>query len=230
MKRYLPFIIIGAGLLAAISVGLWLGSSQSAPDGSEPHKATFASQPPAPKASPAPGAQPPHIRGNPEATVTIEEFGDFQCPPCALLDPEMRKIEVEYGARIRVIFRNYPLTKAHPHALDAARAAEAAALQGKYWEMHDMIYDKQNEWSVMPDARPTLLGFARRLGLDVERFTRDMDSRVVETRIINDLTRGESMGVKGTPTVFVNGRELPYEYTTPTGLRGAIDNAMRTGG
>ncbi|HEY0005609.1 MAG TPA: thioredoxin domain-containing protein [Pyrinomonadaceae bacterium] len=242
MKRYLPFIIIGAVLLVAIGGGLLLSSSRNAPQsGSEsatgltglpnaaspsPSDSAASSSSPVAARSPAAGANPPHFRGGEKASVTLEEFGDFQCPPCGLLDPELRKLEAEFGTRLRVIFRNFPLTKMHKNALDAARAAEAAGVQGKYWEMHDMLYDKQNEWSVMPDARPTLAGFAARLGLDVERYTRDMDSRQVETRIINDITRGDSMGVKGTPTLFINGREIPAASMTAAGLRAEINNAL----
>jgi protein-disulfide isomerase len=155
----------------------------------------------------APGAQPPHTHGEANAPVTLEEFGDYQCPPCAAFHPELKKMEAQYGARLRVVFRNLPL-RMHQYAADAARAAEAAGLQGKFWEMHDMLYEKQTDWEKGPDVRTMFATYARTLGLDVERFKRDLDSAPVTQRISADVQRADSLGAQGTPTIFVNGREI----------------------
>lgn len=235
MKRYLPFIIIVVVLLVAFGAVMFLlRSSQTAPETASRSaqaaaNSANAGQPagaastPMPDGPPGPGASPTHLRGEATAPVLLEEFGDFQCPPCGLLYPELKKIEGEYGTRVRVIFREFPLAKIHKNALDAARAAEAAGFQGRFWEMHDMLYEKQGEWSVMPDARPIFQEFARVLKLDVARFQSDMDSLQVNSRISADMARGESLGVKGTPTIFINGRDVPAASLTADGLRSIIN-------
>jgi protein-disulfide isomerase len=132
-------------------------------------------------------------------------------------------MENEFGPRLRVIFREYPLVPTHPHALVAARSAEAAGLQGKFWEMHDLIFENQRTWHEQFDARPTFEGYAQKLGLDLERFKRDVNSQVVEQRIFQDGKRAHALGVKGTPTVFLNGREVPFESLAPEKLRVLIN-------
>lgn len=235
MKRYLPFAIIVAVLLIALgSWALLMRSSRRA--GSTTQQAS-SSSPGSPSAaasgSPllnasngAPGAEPPHVRGETNAPVTIEEFGDYQCPPCGALHPELKRIESEYGARLRIIFRNYPLTKIHEHALEAAHAAEAADMQGRFWAMHDLLYENQPMWSKVFNSRPIFINYARSLGLDVDRFTRDMDGPKADARVTADMKRGDSIGVKATPTVFVNNREVPAANMTPDGLRAAINAAL----
>src|SRR5712692_8823296 len=142
MKRFLPLVIIVAVLIAAVFAA-WIFLRSSRTD----HPPTNSS------ASEAPGAEPSHIRGNPKATVTLEEFGDFECPSCGTYSVELKKIESEFGDRLRVIFREYPLYPTpHKHALIAAQAAEAAGLQGRFWEMHDKLYENQKAWSEALDA------------------------------------------------------------------------------
>lgn len=230
MKRYLPFVIIAGVLIVALAGGavLWRSSqttptqpfTQPTPTASAPQPSpsnnTTASQP-----TPA-GADNAHSRGGANAKVTLEEYGDYQCPPCGALFPELKTIEKEYGDQIRFVFRQYPL-QMHKHAFVAAHAAEAAGLQGHFWEMHDMLYQNQLSWSVAEDARPVFIQYAQMLGLDVDRFTRDMDSQEVADRVTADSVRGKSVGVEGTPTVFINGRQLRPEVTTTEGLRSALD-------
>jgi protein-disulfide isomerase len=214
MKRYLPFLIITAVLFAAFGsgAGMWYRSSKQAV------------QPPPVVKNISPGAQPPHVRGSQPAPVTLKEFGDFQCPPCAALHPELKRIEADYGQRLRVIFRHLPITQCHPHALDAARAAEVAALQGKFWEMHDWLYEQQKTWDKASDARTLFINQARSLGLDAARFTTDMDSMGVNTRIRLDTERADSLGVSGTPSLFLNGR--PLTSITASNIRAAIDATL----
>jgi len=169
-----------------------------------------------------PGAEPPHAIGPADAPVTLEEFGDFECPPCKLLHPVLQTMEHEFGDRLRVIFREFPLVPTHQHALNAARAAEAAGLQGKFWEMHGLLYDNQKTWHEAFDARPIFESYAVKIGLDLARYRRDLGSQIVEQRIFLDGKRAHSLGVKGTPTVFLNGREVPFESLAPEKLRGLI--------
>src|SRR6185436_12229540 len=145
MKRAFPFIIIVLVLGACVLMFMYFRRSTA-----ETTSATPASASPTleegstAKQPPEPGAEPPHAQGNPNATVTLEEFGDFQCPPCGAVHPILKNLEKEFGpAKLRIIFREFPLVPTHEHALAAARAAEAAGLQGKFWEMHDMIYEHQ---------------------------------------------------------------------------------------
>ena len=133
-------------------------------------------------------------------------------------------MEADFGpAKLRIIFREFPLVPTHVHALVAAHAAEAAGLQGKFWEMHDMIYEHQKDWHEAFDVRPIFEGYATKIGLDVEQFRRDNASEIVERRISLDGSRGHSLGVKGTPTVFLNGREVPFPSLDPSKLKPLIE-------
>jgi protein-disulfide isomerase len=163
------------------------------------------------------------VRGAANAQVTLEEFGDYQCPPCGALFHELKKIESEYGDRLRLIFRHYPITERHKNAVLAAHAAEAAGSQNKYWEMHDRLYETQKDWAETDSARSTFINYARDLKLDVERFTHDMDGDEADARISADRQRAQVLGVIGTPTLFVNGRQLKAEAMTPELIRKAID-------
>jgi len=235
MKRTLPLLIILAVLGVALGAGWYLtrssDSSGSASTYSVPNSAA-ASPSPAAKVSNStePGAQPAHAIGPEDAPATLEEFGDFECPPCGLLHPVLKTMEKEFGPRLRVIFREFPLVPAHPHALVAARSAEAAGLQGKFWEMHDLIFENQRTWHEEFDARPTFEGYAKKIGLDLERFKRDLSGQVVEQRIFLDGKRAHALGVKGTPTVFLNGREVPFESLAPEKLRVLINVELTSSG
>ena len=228
MKRALPFIIIAAVLVGAAIIA-W-GLKQSAVQAPVAQPTANSSQPaaPAPPKAGEAGAEPAHSIGDAKAPITLEEFGDFQCPPCGALHPVLKTMEHEFGPRIRIIFREFPLVPAHQHALAAARSAEAAGLQGKFWPMHDLIYESQATWSNAFDVRPIFEGFAAKAGLDVEKFKRDLSSETVAQRIFLDGKRGRSMSVTGTPTVFMNGREVPFESLLPAEkLRVVISNELK---
>jgi protein-disulfide isomerase len=177
--------------------------------------------------------------------VTLEEFGDFQCIPCAELFPTMAKVEEDYGARLRVVFRHKPLRN-HEHAVLAARAAEAAGLQGRFWEMHDLFFQNALRWpkgveTVGPEATPSrrlqskvlameievrdvFLSYAKRLNLDVERFKKDIDSDDVKGRVEADRAHGDALGIDRTPTLYLNGRRLVFSASrTIQGLHAEID-------
>ena len=211
MKRYLPFLIVA--LVALITVGAGVALYRT-------HRL------PTPTAAKDSGASALHTRGDPKALVTLEEFGDFECPPCAKMSEALHQIEKEYGSRLRVIFRQFPLAS-HPHARAAAIASEAAHLQGKFWEMHDLLYEKQAQWSKSVDVPSLFHSFAGTLGLDVERFKKDMQSPELEARVTADQEHGRSRGVKSTPTIFINDTALPPTSTNPPGVRAAIEAALK---
>ena len=217
MKRYLPFVIIIGVLIISTGLGIWLYRRSTQPE-------------PAVASTAEPDTTHAHVRGETGAPVTLEEFGDFQCPPCGALHPELKKIEEEYGPRLKVVFRHYPVIALHKHALQAAHAAEAAGLQGRFWEMHDMLYQNQAQWDKADDVRPIFSDYARSLNLDVQRFNNDMDGTEVSKRILADQDRARSLRVKGTPTLFINGRQVQPAQFTREGLRAAIDTALREKG
>jgi protein-disulfide isomerase len=166
-----------------------------------------------------------HMRGEAGAPVVLEEFGDFECLPCSKLFPALLTLEREFGKRLVVVFRQHPL-RMHKYALDAARAAEAAGLQGKFWEMHDTLYLNRATWVPALYVRPYLNEYATALQLDLDRFKQDMDGKTVADRIVADQERGDSLGIDRTPVVFVNGEKVPVPELTEPGLRGVIEKAL----
>jgi protein-disulfide isomerase len=234
MRKFLPLLIILSVLGIALGAGWYLTRPNVAtpappltPQASSNVPASSVSPTPARLNVAQPGAEPPHTIGPADAPVTLEEFGDFQCPPCGLLHPVLKDMEKEFGSQLRVIFRHFPLAQAHPHAIPAARAAEAAGMQGKFWEMHDLIFENQQTWKTAFDARPTFEGYAVKLGLDIGKFRRDVTSSAVDQRIALDGRRANALGVTGTPTVFMNGREVPFESLPPERLRPLIQAELR---
>ena len=141
-----------------------------------------------------------HVQGNPDAPIDLVEYGDFECPFCGQAYDSVKAVQAALGDDLRFVFRNFPLAQAHPHALAAAQAAEAAGLQGRFWEMHDVLFEHQD---MLDEAN--LLRFAAALGLDMERFARDFASPEVAAKIRADFLSGARSGVNGTPTFFVNG-------------------------
>jgi len=142
------------------------------------------------------------VRGESGAKVTIVEWSDFQCPFCNRVEPTLQQLEREYGDSIRVVFKHLPLP-IHPDAKAAHAAAEAAHRQGKFWAMHDRIFANQR------DLRPeTLEGYAKEIGLDLARYRKDVASNEVKQRIDADLAQAQKLGVTGTPSFFINGRNL----------------------
>jgi protein-disulfide isomerase len=134
-------------------------------------------------------------------------------------------MKAEFGDKLRVTFRHFPLPN-HKYAVPAASAAEAAGMQGKFWEMHKLIYEHQNDWKNAFDARANFAGYAKQIGLDLDRYNRDVVSGAVAQRILNDSTRGKSLGVQGTPTVFLNGREVPFQSLPAENLRVLIQKEI----
>lgn len=223
MKRSLPFLIIGIVLAAALAL-VWIALTPSKPSG-QPQNAS-----PTPTAEVPDGAEPAHLRGDAKAAVTIEEFGDFQCGACGGYYPELKKMEADFGDRLRVIFRERPLIPPHEHALIAAQAAEAAGLQGRFWEMHDKLYENQATWTVAKDLVPVFVDYAKQIGVDPDRFMKDLNGEAVAQRIFLDGRRAHALGINSTPTFFVNGKEAKDQSWNPEGLRAMINEALKTAG
>lgn len=147
-------------------------------------------------------------RGIPGSRVILVEYGDYQCPACSTYHPIVEEVLAEYGGRITFVYRHFPLRQIHRQADLASRAAEAAGIQGKFWEMHALLYERQRLWADSLSAKERMAAFARELGLNEERFLADFDSEAVRDKVENDLQGGIRSGVRGTPTFFLNGREL----------------------
>ena len=215
MKRYLPFFIVAiVGLVTVASAIILYRAKRSPASGVLRQPAGDQSRNIA------------HVRGPVDAPVTLEEFGDFQCPPCGRIAGAISQIAHDYQPHLRVIFRNFPFA-IHLHAHEAALAAEAAGLQGHFWEMHDLLYREQPAWSAAPDAQLLFERYAGVLGLDIDRFKRDMQSNETRARVAADQQRGSSLGVTTTPSIFINNQPVSPRSLNNSGLRAAIDAAIK---
>jgi protein-disulfide isomerase len=239
MKRYLPFLIILFVLVAGVGVTamLWKRSTPPTSKGAVPfagngpgsganNPTTNVTNPPAGSTTPNPadpsaGATRPNVKVS--SPVVLEEYGDYQCPPCGQLYPDLKQIEKEYGNQVQIVFHHFPLMKLHKNALLAAHAAEAARNQNKFWEMHDLLYRNQKEWSELADPRPVFVSYAKQLGLNLDPFNRDLESNVIDQKISADINRGSAQGVTGTPTVFLDSHLVNYQATNLDGLRKGIN-------
>ena len=218
MKRFLPFAIILVVALVAVGAGVTLYRAN--------RESVF---PPIPGelAAAQPGAKPPHYKGSAKATVVVEEFADLQCPPCANLSGLLKKVDQEYGSRVRVVFRQFPL-EMHNHAMPAAQAAEAAALQGRFWEMTDQLYQNQATWSKATDVQPIFEQYAQTIGLDLAKYKADLARpEKLQSRIDADVARGKAMTVNATPTLFLNNQRVPQQSMNEAGIRAAIEALLK---
>lgn len=147
------------------------------------------------------------IKGNPEATVVLVEYSDFECPACASYWPLLGVLAEMYEDDMVFVYRHFPLTNIHRNAHLAARASEAAGLQGRFWEMHDLIFENQFAWRGR-NGKPFFLGYAEELGLDMDKFESDLDSEQVIEKVQSDWASGINADVGGTPTFFINGQRI----------------------
>jgi protein-disulfide isomerase len=152
-----------------------------------------------------------HIRGPADAHVTLVEYGDFECPYCGRAEPTVRELLADVGADVRYVFRHVPLTDVHPHAQLAAEATEAASVQGKFWEMHDLLFDHQDALTGRD-----LMRYAEELELDTDRFHADLKRHEHAARVARDVESAELSGVSGTPTFFINGQRHHGAYDIDT--------------
>lgn len=165
------------------------------------------------------------VVGNPNASVKLVEYSDFQCPACLAYQPLLKQVLATYGDKIAFVFRHYPLYQIHPNADLASRVAESAGLQGKFWEMHDMLFDGQRTWSGMLNPESVFEKYAVDLGLNLEKFKADINSDSVLKEVASDYQRGARIGVTGTPTFILNGIKMrnPDNFA---GFQSAIDSAL----
>ena len=178
--------------------------------------------------------------GKPDAPVTIVEFSDFQCPYCDKFFQTTEKDILEKYVKTgqaRFIYRHFPLTGIHPNALPAAQASEAARLQDKFWEMHNLLFVRQAEWSSLPNPQSTFVSYARSIGLNDDKFVKDMDSEEIKKIIAKDMADATTLEIDGTPTNFVNGERLvgavPFLQSEaeamrlPKGFQTIIEDALK---
>lgn len=170
-----------------------------------------------------------HVYGKADSKVILINYGDFQCSGCGAAHPRIKAIVEEYQDQIAFVFRNYPITSSHPNAKFAAASAEAAGLQGKYWEMYDLIYDSQSEWESLSSSNrlEVFLGYARQIGLDENQFKSDLSNNDISKKIALDQELGKKVGVDATPTFFLNGQKLDSSiWGDDTNLKSAIDTEL----
>jgi thiol-disulfide isomerase/thioredoxin len=225
-KSSLPIVIIGGVLLIALVGGWWFyNSSTTAPARTATNTAAnnsgknwndiFAKAPP--------GATPAWSKGAPNAPVVVEEFADFQCPTCASMHPKVQELQAAYGNRIKIIFRQFPL-QMHQWSYDAACATEAAGMQGKFWDMQNLIFTNQQTWSASSDARKIFTEYAKTLGLDEQKFSDDMIGMVAKNRVDADLQRGRAVSVASTPSFYINNQPLGNNLNA---LRQTVDAELQ---
>lgn len=192
-------VFAGAGLVVA---GIaWLGNTSPSGDIELPIGTAVSSD---------------RTKGADDAPVVLVEYSDFQCPACGRYYPVVKELMQEFGSRVRLVYRHFPLRNIHQNAELAARAAEAAGNQGKFWDMHDKLFEGQKEWSEQSIARvkDSFVQYARELGLDKSRFEQDINTDEVKKKVEADYQSGVRAGVRGTPTFFLNGKKIanPRSY------------------
>ncbi|MCR4326522.1 MAG: DsbA family protein [Candidatus Roizmanbacteria bacterium] len=153
-----------------------------------------------------------NIRPAKNATITLVEFTDLQCPACGAAYPVVKQIVEDHKNDVTFVVRNFPLINIHKNAFPAALAAEAAGAQGKYWEMYDKLYETQNAWSENKDVRAVFIAYAQELQLNEEQFTKDFDEQKFKDKINKDVADGNAVGVNATPTFFINGVKFEGSY------------------
>ncbi|HQZ96199.1 MAG TPA: thioredoxin domain-containing protein [Pyrinomonadaceae bacterium] len=234
-KSNTPFLIIGGVLVVAL-IGAWYlySTSKSGTANSNVAKNTNSNTAPKDKdkipPNAPPGASPPNMVGSQAATVTLEEFADFQCGSCAAAHPVMNEIKSLYGSRIKFVYRNYPLSiPAHDKAYEASVAAEAAGLQGKFWDLQNLLFTNQQAWTAAPTYKQMWKGYAEKIGIDVAKWESDMAGIAAKGRVDADLARGKAIGVNSTPTLYINGISVPYAEMSVPKLKVIIDGELQKG-
>jgi len=165
-----------------------------------------------------------HVRGNRTSPVMLIEYSDFQCPACAAYVPLLESVGQRYGQRVAFVYRHFPLRRLHQNSALAAQAAEAADRQGKFFEMHDVLFAKQSSWSTQENVRETFAAYAQELNLDLDRFRADLESSATETVVREQEKSGQTYGVSGTPSFFLNGKKISFR--TASDLEKRLDEAL----
>lgn len=225
----IPVIIIILVLVGVVVAG-WYFYNSRGPGVNANRTPTPGASPTRPQATLNPnapqGATPPNLLGPQTSSVTLEEFADFQCGGCAAAHPVVKEIKSVYGDKIRLIYRNYPLPN-HDKSYDAAVAAEAAGLQGKFWAMQDQLFLNQQSWSTAPNYRELWTGYAEKIGLDIQKWQTDVSGGAAKSRVEQDISRAKALGVSSTPTVYINGQSIPFTELNVPSLRRIIDAELQ---
>jgi protein-disulfide isomerase len=213
MSKAKPLIIIVVAIALAAGAAVYLsrGSSDAA-------KAKD-------NLTPAPGGG--RAQGTANAPVTLVEYADYECPMCKLVYPMVNELVKRYPEKVRFEYHYFPLIQIHPHAMEAALAAEAAGDQGKYWEMHDLLFDRQEQWHATQNVESLFVTYAAQLGLNTKQFADSMHSRDAQTRILQDVERARNAQVQGTPTFFMNNQRLEPLPKNVDDLVRAVDDRLR---
>lgn len=149
-----------------------------------------------------------HVQGS--GSVTLVEFSDFQCPACQAVQEPLKQILKKYEGKVEFVYRHFPLVTIHKNAMAAAQASEAADLQGKFWEFHDMLFEKQADWSGLSDPRDKFGEYVAQIGIDIDKFKSDLESQVVKDRVAVDILATTRYRLSGTPTFYVNGIKTEF--------------------
>ena len=205
-KKANPLIIIVLAIAVAGGAAWYMGKHPASPDATSASSASASSSTPAPSGG-------GRVRGQNTAPVTLVEFGDYQCPTCGYYAPIVQEVLRRYPAQLKLEFHHYPLVGVHQWAMAAALAAESAGDQGKFWEMHDLIYDHQEQWSKSQNAESDFLAFAGQLGLNSNQFMQSTRSPEVKQRVLQDVVRAREGKLDSTPTFFINGDKVSLPVT-----------------
>ncbi len=209
------FIILGITIIALLAYSTWERKKNEAPSNIE-----------IPKVAGNQIRTNDHIIGRRDAKVTLIEYADLQCPACKAFEPILTKIATEHREdSFAYVYRYYPLLNMHSHAMAAAQYNEAAGLQGKFWEMNHMLYDKQGEWGEALDAVEKIKSYAKTLGLDMNKLVTDANSKGVETRITDNLKEANKLGLKSTPSIMLNG--VVITISSEEDLRSKVQQALQ---
>lgn len=167
-----------------------------------------------------------YVKGPAEAKVTIVEFSDFQCPACRAIYPNVKQLMAQYPTDVRVVYRHFPLNSIHPYAQISAQASVVAGEFNKFWEMHDLLFERQDQWSTLSsqdEVKNTLVTYAEELGIDKAQFSERIDSDSARSIVNQDLSYATQLGIDSTPTFFVNGQE-----TAPNQLLPAVQSLLNS--
>jgi protein-disulfide isomerase len=167
-----------------------------------------------------------HVEGAASSSVVIIEYSDFECPACRNYYFMMRELMVEFGSKVTFVYRNFPLTEIHQNAEPAARAAEAAGKQGKFWEMHDLLFEKQDEWAKAVDPEQMFESYATLLGISISQFKTDIVSKEMINFVKEQRANAIRLGLQGTPTFFVNGKQIQNPSTIDA-FKEVINSALK---
>lgn len=217
-----PLLIIVSAIVVAGIIAIYLSRQETAAESKNAAGGSAATT------APLAGAENRRIRGAADAPVTLLEYGDYQCPTCGTYHPIVTELLSRYHGKLKLEFRHFPLIQAHPNAMSAALAAESAGDQGKFWEMNDLLFEHQNDWSRSPNAEAIFLQYAVQIGLDSNRFMQAMKSPDTQERVLADVRSGSEI-VKGTPTFAINGIVLP-DLPNLEGLSDLIASQLKTFG